>query len=68
MTGNEYLEVTYKNYEDVINNITIQQTNIMDNTLKNNSPKILVFSTEKISDPAIDLAGLLKKKKIRFAT
>jgi len=25
------------------------------------SPKILVFSTEKISDPAIDLAGLLKK-------
>lgn len=23
-------------------------------------PKILVFSTEKISDPAIDLAGLLK--------
>lgn len=24
-------------------------------------PKILVFSTEKISDPAIDLAGLLKK-------
>lgn len=24
------------------------------------SPKILVFSTEKISDPAIDLAGLLK--------
>ncbi len=25
-----------------------------------NSPKILVFSTEKISDPAIDLAGLLK--------
>ncbi len=25
------------------------------------SSKILVFSTEKISDPAIDLAGLLKK-------
>jgi len=24
------------------------------------SPRILVFSTEKISDPAIDLAGLLK--------
>ena len=24
------------------------------------NPKILVFSTEKISDPAIDLAGLLK--------
>ena len=24
-------------------------------------PRILVFSTEKISDPAIDLAGLLKK-------
>jgi F420-non-reducing hydrogenase iron-sulfur subunit len=24
-------------------------------------PKILVFSTEKISDPALDLAGLLKK-------
>lgn len=24
-------------------------------------PKLLVFSTEKISDPAIDLAGLLKK-------
>lgn len=24
-------------------------------------PKILVFSTEKISDPAIDMAGLLKK-------
>jgi len=23
-------------------------------------PKILVFSTEKISDPAIDMAGLLK--------
>ena len=28
---------------------------------KDNAPKILVFSTEKISDPAIDLAGLLKK-------
>ena len=26
-----------------------------------NRPKILVFSTEKISDPAIDLAGLLKQ-------
>jgi F420-non-reducing hydrogenase iron-sulfur subunit len=26
----------------------------------NKVPKILVFSTEKISDPAIDLAGLLK--------
>ena len=26
----------------------------------NKGPKILVFSTEKISDPAIDLAGLLK--------
>jgi len=25
------------------------------------APKILVFSTEKISDPAIDLAGLLKQ-------
>ena len=24
------------------------------------APKILIFSTEKISDPAIDLAGLLK--------
>jgi len=30
----------------------------MDN---NPMPKLLVFSTEKISDPAIDLAGLLKK-------
>ncbi len=27
----------------------------------NTPPKILVFSTEKISDPAVDLAGLLKK-------
>ncbi|MEA3496577.1 MAG: hydrogenase iron-sulfur subunit [Bacteroidota bacterium] len=27
---------------------------------ENYIPKILVFSTEKISDPAIDLAGLLK--------
>jgi len=27
---------------------------------ENYAPKILVFSTEKISDPAIDLAGLLK--------
>lgn len=26
----------------------------------NTSPRILVFSTEKISDPAIDMAGLLK--------
>ncbi len=26
----------------------------------NSSPRILVFSTEKISDPAIDMAGLLK--------
>jgi F420-non-reducing hydrogenase iron-sulfur subunit len=26
----------------------------------NNTPKILVFSTEKISDSAIDMAGLLK--------
>lgn len=26
----------------------------------NKSPKVLVFSTEKISDPAIDMAGLLK--------
>ena len=25
------------------------------------NPKILVFSTDKISDPAIDMAGLLKK-------
>ncbi|SDB93158.1 hydrogenase iron-sulfur subunit [Williamwhitmania taraxaci] len=29
--------------------------------MKSQHPKILVFSTEKISDPAIDLAGLLKK-------
>ena len=28
---------------------------------KKPAPKILVFSTEKISDPGIDLAGLLKK-------
>ena len=28
--------------------------------MANKNPKILVFSTEKISDPAIDLAGLLK--------
>ncbi len=27
---------------------------------KSDNPKILVFSTEKISDPGIDLAGLLK--------
>jgi F420-non-reducing hydrogenase iron-sulfur subunit len=26
----------------------------------NDSPRILVFSTDKISDPAIDMAGLLK--------
>jgi coenzyme F420-reducing hydrogenase delta subunit len=32
----------------------------MDLGKQNNSPKILVFSTEKISDPAIDMAGLLK--------
>lgn len=29
--------------------------------MQKSDPKILVFSTEKISDPAIDLAGLLKK-------
>jgi coenzyme F420-reducing hydrogenase delta subunit len=28
--------------------------------MTNSEPKILVFSTDKISDPAIDLAGLLK--------
>ncbi len=28
---------------------------------RTDNPKILVFSTEKISDPAIDMAGLLKK-------
>jgi coenzyme F420-reducing hydrogenase delta subunit len=28
--------------------------------IKKSSAKILVFSTEKISDPAIDMAGLLK--------
>ena len=28
--------------------------------MTNSQPKILVFSTDKISDPAIDLAGLLK--------
>ena len=27
----------------------------------NSDPKILVFSSDKISDPAIDMAGLLKK-------
>ena len=32
----------------------------MEGTEGKNSPKILVFSTEKISDPAVDLAGLLK--------
>ena len=30
------------------------------NTTGKELPKILVFSTEKISDPAIDMAGLLK--------
>lgn len=29
-------------------------------TGQENAPRILIFSTEKISDPAIDLAGLLK--------
>jgi len=29
-------------------------------TNQQEGPKILIFSTEKISDPAIDLAGLLK--------
>ena len=29
-------------------------------TIGKDLPKILVFSTEKISDPAIDMAGLLK--------
>jgi F420-non-reducing hydrogenase iron-sulfur subunit len=29
-------------------------------TAQKTAPKVLVFSTEKISDPAIDLAGLLK--------
>jgi len=33
----------------------------MADTAKQFIPKILVFSSEKISDPAIDLAGLLKK-------
>lgn len=28
--------------------------------INNDLPRILVFSTEKISDPAIDMAGLLK--------
>jgi F420-non-reducing hydrogenase iron-sulfur subunit len=32
----------------------------MSETIKKNLAKVLVFSTEKISDPAIDLAGLLK--------
>ncbi len=32
----------------------------METKNSNSVPKILVFSTEKISDPAIDLAGLLK--------
>ena len=32
----------------------------MNSVNENHIPKILVFSTEKISDPAIDLAGLLK--------
>jgi len=29
-------------------------------TMDKDPPKILVFSTEKISDPALDLAGLMK--------
>jgi len=29
-------------------------------TMDKDTPKILVFSTEKISDPALDLAGLMK--------
>lgn len=33
---------------------------VMDKEPSVQHPKILVFSTEKISDPAIDLAGLLK--------
>ncbi|MCK5839890.1 MAG: hydrogenase iron-sulfur subunit [Bacteroidales bacterium] len=33
---------------------------MMDIGKEKSQPKILVFSTEKISDPAIDLAGLLK--------
>ncbi len=33
----------------------------MDDNFERGVSKILVFSTEKISDPAIDLAGLLKK-------
>ena len=33
----------------------------MEKTGEKKSPRILVFSTEKISDPAIDLAGLLKQ-------
>ena len=32
----------------------------MNNTQQGDQLRILVFSTEKISDPAIDLAGLLK--------
>jgi F420-non-reducing hydrogenase iron-sulfur subunit len=32
----------------------------MSETIKKTLAKVLVFSTEKISDPAIDLAGLLK--------
>ncbi len=32
----------------------------MQDNQQKTQPKILVFSTEKISDPAIDLAGLLK--------
>lgn len=32
----------------------------MSETVKKDLAKVLVFSTEKISDPAIDLAGLLK--------
>jgi coenzyme F420-reducing hydrogenase delta subunit len=32
----------------------------METKAQNKPPRILVFSTEKISDPAIDMAGLLK--------
>jgi coenzyme F420-reducing hydrogenase delta subunit len=32
----------------------------MSESRQNTAPKVLVFSTEKISDPAIDMAGLLK--------
>ena len=36
--------------------------------LNKKSAKILVFSTEKISDPAIDMAGLLKMHYHRLYT